>query len=1812
MNEFIKEQVRNVKEISSFAKETISGYVKIFFWKILFVIGSIFLGGFVIFFSVFSILALFTKPNIDLTKKINTEHLIEIKKGLEEERVLFLNKQEEIMKKIEEKEEEVRVYSNSIETMKAANFITHRIADLWSRTPEPNISANGVVLKKVARGVDGTIMGLEMLLNKESMKVFELKQKAFADFQYHIPDEIDWQTVMTFGIILDKKFGDSFQVDENGKVYLEQTKYYKTVTTEGGVKVQEEIEKEEYQELKEKIENDEDVDVDDVEEKEEKIEPEGGISYGQDMSETLKHSMQYVLDNYFKRLDVETCNVLEVEKDNYLVAIGPTVVPKSKIVMEPQKIMNVYLLPKTLDELLLEFGCNEFEEEQVRANLSLKLGDDENETINNLKTKLNYIVKEIEDEDGNATTYSAVDIYARNEDGTYKLDKDGNKILSDEFKYPFDGRTESKGITNELSTETIKKMLEGLLEEKLTFNPGNPVEDALSFTTAPAFESPVEGVKTWNTMKSRFKKLSKSYHVTKEKNTALKQYIEEKIKAEIEEAENKVKDEDFGKVQPNFTPEDKIVEIKTKLQSFINTEPDRDELIDYVVNTVFASNFYFLTDEDTEKSTEEQEQIINEKLDHIKEELSIEFYQDKYIESITTANGIIIGDQSEEAIQKYLYDNSFCPTIDKYSEFLVFEEGETGNTIIVSNPNDIKNDKEIVKEYSEKAIDDSIAHNFGKVINASLPEGEKKKIEETLNGIFELGDQYINEGNEVAGEIVEVVGETMEAYEHFNQNFREIISDTIENDILVLEEAKKLLFLEELGEILGLSDELWADAEDLMNLSDIYSLEELESLKNLPEELWVEIIGMLEVDFSEINGIDFEMEALKKDLVEIIGIAYELSKQRITKEDFAKEMLYINFVKDYNWGINADSLNFFADVMEEVFKVDIESAYVQAMTKIFSGKYARDNQAEMQKLADKLEKLDTNDKDYNAKYQALYNEFYGNFYEWVEKNSEIFEEDEFIESIKKTIENKYKEKFVLSEEKIKELTCQIYAHCVIIFYKVQTYPQQIFKLIQKQANINKILDNIKDKVGDKFNEVKDKIEKAITGLKDISQDKLKKLNNLADKGKLFILKIRSTNFDFQSEVNRIKNLLKKIQIIKTLRKQGEANTKYVKIIIDNVRKIPVYLEKSVTYIGKSKEFIQSTKECLSLLKNLKLGILTEIKIYNFKELKEDTIKGVSEIWKATKDSIISLLNMEWKISFKVGEVEMKTDFDFSNFGDVAKQNIEADMKALGTFFSDPFDGFGDWFFGEYIGIYDLENKTWTFTSIRYEEDVKTMNGILDGFNNLSKDPANWDNLTKGFEALGASINIILNPESLQMYSDVKTLLEDPLALTEDVIKSTVIYYITKSKGLQKWCTDHGFPIEYFQAAFNIRNTEDAQAFIFCMFADPRVINAVINYVGLEKIGENITGQIFGKIGNYNIMGIGDIVSTIVKLVTGMPKYTSSEMVLNKLAFSVANGNREYDIITEGIYKNLKFHKKGSDNFQVIKYIADKNNIEFKFTSPKELFNGSEILDTMLGIEDMKNSLMIGDIGFSHNPNNHNTYTFGIFSGEYTEDNKPLFYYFSALEPPKDIDNRDIYFNNVSPEERADGKYQSYYQDTKYTLPDDIISQLQEQEQMEFENEQIISDEGLEYYTTEIDEKITAELEAEKERRRKEYQQAHNKGSVGQPSGPPAGVPGYNPPPTPKPEEPKEPDPIPVLDGYNEMTDEECKKFRFDKRKEYVMAAMKEAGVWEEWDKETMSKYNETTKEDLMSDIHKGNFVKETSAFSIFVRFFNKNIIEIKY
>lgn len=44
----------------------------------------------------------------------------------------------------------------------------------------------------------------------------------------------------------------------------------------------------------------------------------------------------------------------------------------------------------------------------------------------------------------------------------------------------------------------------------------------------------------------------------------------------------------------------------------------------------------------------------------------------------------------------------------------------------------------------------------------------------------------------------------------------------------------------------------------------------------------------------------------------------------------------------------------------------------------------------------------------------------------------------------------------------------------------------------------------------------------------------------------------------------------------------------------------------------------------------------------------------------------------------------------------------------------------------------------------------------------------------------------------------------------------------------------------------------------------------------------------------------------------------------------------------------------------------------------------------------------------------------------------------------------------------------------------------------------------------------------------------------------------------------------------------------------------------------MSKYNETTKEDLMSDIHKGNFVKETSAFSIFVRFFNKNIIEIKY
>lgn len=225
----------------------------------------------------------------------------------------------------------------------------------------------------------------------------------------------------------------------------------------------------------------------------------------------------------------------------------------------------------------------------------------------------------------------------------------------------------------------------------------------------------------------------------------------------------------------------------------------------------------------------------------------------------------------------------------------------------------------------------------------------------------------------------------MEAYEHFHQDFRKIISDTIENDILVLEEAKKLLFLEELGEILGLSDELWADAEDLMNLSDIYSLEELESLKNLPEELWVEIIGMLEVDFSEINGIDFEIEALKKDLVEIIGIAYELSEQRITKEDFAKEMLYINFVKDYNWGINADSLNFFADVMEEVFKLDVDAAYSKTMYKIFSGKYALDNEAEMQKLADKLEKLDTNDKDYNTKYQALYNEFYKNLYDLAQK-----------------------------------------------------------------------------------------------------------------------------------------------------------------------------------------------------------------------------------------------------------------------------------------------------------------------------------------------------------------------------------------------------------------------------------------------------------------------------------------------------------------------------------------------------------------------------------------------------------------------------------------------------------------------------------------------------------------------------------------------------------------------------------------------------------------------------------------------------------
>lgn len=500
-----------------------------------------------------------------------------------------------------------------------------------------------------------------------------------------------------------------------------------------------------------------------------------------------------------------------------------------------------------------------------------------------------------------------------------------------------------------------------------------------------------------------------------------------------------------------------------------------------------------------------------------------------------------------------------------------------------------------------------------------------------------------------------------------------------------------------------------------------------------------------------------------------------------------------------------------------------------------------------------------------------------------------------------------------------------------------------------------------------------------------------------------------------------------------------------------VKDISIIKSTTVTAIESNKlpkGFQNDVKEIASRLKNMPSEFRNATKQF----AKDGELLKAWNVITTYEKSKLDKLKSDYNV-IKGGKVTFKlTNFDSTTF----TNSVQTDKKLLKEFAEDPFKNFDNYINDELQKRYLGEHK-------EAVQLFATTSAIF------LKNPRDWGNTAKMLFALSQF-------PTVGDLGEIKSKIEKDIQFTEKLAKGELTAEereaLMKSAGehvknyvvdhfFGKWCEAHGFPVTHVQNMFNCKTKEEALKNMFYLVTDPVAVKAIVGY--FVSLNENLAQSADGSF-QLPIADVINGVIGVVKFFTDEPPYTSAEITNMMKSYLILQANKDYTVYKSGatntIYDNMKFSMKGSNNFELIRYVADYNHVNFTYSNIQEVYEQSEILPTT-NKQDIKN-LKVGDIGLSRSPFNTSDALYGVFSGEFDIFGRPLFFYFNYPPHPPNYYNDDPMVAGA------------VKQDTILGVPDNIVSIMKDNEQQNFYKNQVYTT-GSKYLTPKANQDIELKL-----------------------------------------------------------------------------------------------------------------------------------------
>lgn len=537
-----------------------------------------------------------------------------------------------------------------------------------------------------------------------------------------------------------------------------------------------------------------------------------------------------------------------------------------------------------------------------------------------------------------------------------------------------------------------------------------------------------------------------------------------------------------------------------------------------------------------------------------------------------------------------------------------------------------------------------------------------------------------------------------------------------------------------------------------------------------------------------------------------------------------------------------------------------------------------------------------------------------------------------------------------------------------------------------------------------------------------------------------------------SIINQAKDVVKENLImardyaLKIPKEIGEDIVKYKEEItkLDPTEKEIEKIEKGQNIVEKLyNETKESTINIVENLQNVPNEARNILKLASDKE----NLEVGKNVLSLTKDEANKLLDIKKENGKGILNLKIN-NFDSKTFS----KNFKSDREDFKSFLSQ--------------GLSDFSNHITDSLSKRYgSEYIEFYQKYSLTQVNFIQNPKSWDNFKNYLLAI-ESIENLPTPDELKerleqdldmakriLNGEVTT--EDKEFLRKKLIDETKNYVVKEYFG--KWCEEHEFPMEHIRNLFDISNTDGIEIALFNIMSDPEAVESIVTYIGGEETTFNFLNS------EYNIGTTIGGTATLVKALTEDPKYTKNDLRSIELTKEILNMNRNYEIIKEdGIHKNMKFHLKGSNNIDLINYIAEKNGLNLKIKSGKDVLDLGSVQSGLITYDDLQ-YLEIGDLGISKNPYRSDDYIIGIFSGEFNSLQEPLFYYFNYPESPK----YEYYSYDI--QVASDLK-----KDTNFNVPLNIVELKKEEEKTTFNKNQVYGL-GRKYITDSLLNNVEKEL-----------------------------------------------------------------------------------------------------------------------------------------